>query len=51
MLFATDSPFSGSYGERVTRQTIASIERMPVSEEDKRKIFEQNARELMRLPT
>ena len=50
MLFATDSPFSGSYGERVTRQTIASIERMPVSEEDKRKIFEQNARELMRLP-
>ncbi len=50
MLFATDSPFSGWYGERVTRQTIASIERMAVSPEDKRKIFEQNARKLMRLP-
>jgi predicted TIM-barrel fold metal-dependent hydrolase len=50
MLFATDSPFSGWYGERVTRQTIASIERMPLSEEDKWRIFEQNARKLMRLP-
>jgi aminocarboxymuconate-semialdehyde decarboxylase len=50
MLFATDLPFSGWYGERVTRQTIASIEDMPVSDEDKEKIFVGNARKLLRLP-
>ncbi len=50
MLFATDSPFSGWFGERVTRQTIASIERVPMTDEDRKKIFEDNARKLMRLP-
>jgi uncharacterized protein len=50
MLFATDSPFSGLYGERVTRQTIASIERMDITEEKKRDVFENNARKLMHLP-
>jgi predicted TIM-barrel fold metal-dependent hydrolase len=50
MLFATDFPFSGWFGERVTRQTIASIERMDITDEDKRRIFEQNARKLMHLP-
>ncbi|MGD0664031.1 MAG: amidohydrolase family protein [Syntrophorhabdales bacterium] len=50
MLFATDAPFSGWFGERVTRQTIASIERMEITEEEKRGIFEENARKLMHLP-
>ncbi len=50
MLFATDAPFSGWFGERVTRQTIASIERMDITDEDKRKVFEGNARKLMHLP-
>jgi aminocarboxymuconate-semialdehyde decarboxylase len=50
MLFGTDWPFSGWYGERVTRQTIASVEDMQISDDDKKKIFQDNARKLMRLP-
>jgi predicted TIM-barrel fold metal-dependent hydrolase len=50
LLFGTDFPFAGQYGERVTRQTIAAIEEMDISDEEKKKIFEDNARALMRLP-
>jgi aminocarboxymuconate-semialdehyde decarboxylase len=50
LLFATDFPFAGQNGERVTRQTIAAIEEMAISEEERKKIYEDNARKLMRLP-
>jgi predicted TIM-barrel fold metal-dependent hydrolase len=50
LLFGTDFPFAGQNGERVTRQTIAAIEEVDISDEEKRKIFEDNARNLMRLP-
>ncbi|MFC2004296.1 amidohydrolase family protein [Chloroflexota bacterium] len=50
LLFGTDFPFAGHYGERVTRQTIAAIEAMDISDMEKGKIFEDNARSLMRLP-
>lgn len=50
LLFATDFPFAGSYGERVTRQTIAAVEEMDISEEEKKKIFEDNSRKVFRLP-
>ena len=50
LLFGTDLPFSGWYGERVTKQTIASIEDMEIPEEEKKKIFAGNAKKLMRLP-
>jgi aminocarboxymuconate-semialdehyde decarboxylase len=50
LMFGTDFPFSGWYGERVTKQTIASIEDMEIPEEEKKKIFVDNARKLMRLP-
>jgi len=50
LLFGTDLPFSGWYGERVTRQTIASVEAMEISDEEKKKIFVDNARKIMRLP-
>jgi predicted TIM-barrel fold metal-dependent hydrolase len=50
LLFGTDFPFAGQYGERVTRQTIAAIENMDISDSEKKKIFEDNARALMRLP-
>ncbi len=50
LLFGTDLPFSGWYGERVTRQTIASIADMPVPEPEKKQIFVDNARKLLRLP-
>ncbi|MFC2070337.1 amidohydrolase family protein [Chloroflexota bacterium] len=50
ILFGTDFPFAGHNGERVTRQTIAAIEQMDINEEEKRKIYEDNARSIMRLP-
>jgi aminocarboxymuconate-semialdehyde decarboxylase len=49
LLFATDFPFGGLLGERATKQTIAAIEEMDISDVDKRKIFEDNARRLMHL--
>lgn len=50
MLFATDFPYDSQFGERYTRQTIKAIEEMEISESDKKKIFEENARTLLRLP-
>jgi len=50
LLFGTDFPFAGQHGERVTRQTIAAIEEMDINEAEKKKIFGDNARTLMRLP-
>uniref|UniRef100_A0A7C2K3I5 Amidohydrolase n=1 Tax=candidate division WOR-3 bacterium TaxID=2052148 RepID=A0A7C2K3I5_UNCW3 len=50
LLFGTDFPFAGQNGERVTRQTIQAIEEMLISEEEKKMIYEENARKIMRLP-
>jgi aminocarboxymuconate-semialdehyde decarboxylase len=50
LLFGTDFPFTGQFGERVTRQTIAAIEEMNINDAEKKKIFEDNARSLLRLP-
>ena len=50
LVFGTDFPFDSEFGDRYTRQTIQSIERMPISERDKKKIFEDNAKRLLHLP-
>ena len=50
VLFATDSPYDSQLGERVYRETIAAIEELAISDADKKKIFEGNARRLFRLP-
>jgi aminocarboxymuconate-semialdehyde decarboxylase len=50
MVFATDLPYDSQFGARYTRETIASIERMNISDLEKKKIFEDNVRKLMRLP-
>jgi predicted TIM-barrel fold metal-dependent hydrolase len=50
MLFATDVPFDNEYGERFTRQTIEAVDQMGIEESEKKKIFEDNARRLLRLP-
>jgi predicted TIM-barrel fold metal-dependent hydrolase len=50
MVFATDFPFDSEFGDRYTKQTIRSIEEMPVSDADKKKIFEDNARRLLHMP-
>lgn len=49
MLFGTDMPYDNQYGERFIRQTINSIEQMDISDLEKKKIFEDNARRLLRL--
>jgi aminocarboxymuconate-semialdehyde decarboxylase len=50
ILFGTDSPFDSQLGDYGTRRTIEAIEQMAISEENKKKIFEDNARKLLRLP-
>jgi predicted TIM-barrel fold metal-dependent hydrolase len=51
ILFGIDFPLGDTeFGDRNYRQTINAIEQMPISEEDKKKIYEDNARALMRLP-
>ena len=49
MLFATDMPYDSELGDRYIRQTIRSVEQMDISEAEKKKIFEDNARSLLRL--
>jgi aminocarboxymuconate-semialdehyde decarboxylase len=49
LLFATDMPYDNELGERKIRETIRSIEQMDISEVDKKKIFEENAKRLLRL--
>ena len=51
LLFGTDLPFDNQLGARVTRQTIGAIEEMEISDTEKKWIFEDNARKLLRLPT
>jgi predicted TIM-barrel fold metal-dependent hydrolase len=50
LLFATDMPFDSQLGDVSIRETIRSINEMNISEFDMKKIFEGNARSLMRLP-
>ncbi len=50
MLFGTDMPYDTEFGDMFIRQTIAAIEQMDIPDSDKKKIFEDNARKLLRLP-
>jgi aminocarboxymuconate-semialdehyde decarboxylase len=51
VLFGIDFPLGDTeLGDRNYRQTINAIEAMPISDADKKKIYEDNARALMRLP-
>jgi aminocarboxymuconate-semialdehyde decarboxylase len=49
LLFGTDMPFGGQLGETFVRETIASIERMTISDTEKETMFEHNARKILRL--
>src|SRR5262249_39635786 len=49
VLFATVSPFAPGRGPGSIRDTIAAMERMRASDLDKAKIYEGNARRLLRL--
>lgn len=50
LLFATDMPMDSQLGHVSIRETIRSINEMNIPDEQKKKIFEGNARRLMRLP-
>ncbi len=50
VLFGTDMPFGTRGGDTFVRDTIQSVEEMTISEDDRRKIFEGNARKLFRIP-
>jgi len=51
LLFGADFPLGDSQvGYRNYRQTITAIEAMDISDEEKKKIYEDNARKLFRLP-
>ena len=49
VLFASDSPFDPEKGPGYIRETIRCIDELPISNEDRQKIYEGNARRLMRL--
>jgi aminocarboxymuconate-semialdehyde decarboxylase len=49
LLFGTDMPFSVGGGYGFTRETILSVEQMDIPVLDKDKIFEGNARRLLKL--
>jgi len=49
VLFASDSPFDPEKGPGYIRETIKIIENLPISNEEREKIFEGNARRLLKL--
>lgn len=49
VLFASDSPFDPEKGPGYIRETIRCIEELPISPEDRKKIYEGNARKMFRL--
>ena len=49
VLFASDSPFDPEKGPGYIRETIKILNELPLSDEDRQKIFEGNARKLLKL--
>lgn len=50
LLFGTDMPMDSQTGFRLVRDTIEALKDMDIPETDKTKIFEKNAKKLLRLP-
>jgi aminocarboxymuconate-semialdehyde decarboxylase len=49
VLFASDSPFDPEKGPGYIRETIKIVDALPISDADRQKIYEGNARRLMRM--
>ena len=49
VVFASDSPFDPEKGPGYIRETIRCIDDLPISAEDRRKIYEGNARKMLKL--
>jgi aminocarboxymuconate-semialdehyde decarboxylase len=50
VVFASDAPFDPEKGPMYIRETIANVERLPISHEDRERIFWKNAVDLLKLP-
>ena len=50
LLFGTDMPYDNANGDRNIRETIRAIDNMNITDEERKKIYEDNARNLLRLP-
>lgn len=50
ILFGTDMPYGAEGGELFVRETIAAVDELAVSEAERRRLFEDNARALLGLP-
>ncbi|MFC1893160.1 amidohydrolase family protein [Chloroflexota bacterium] len=48
MLFGTDFPYDSEFGNEYTRDVIEAIEKMDIPASEKKKIFEDNARSLLK---
>ena len=49
LIFGTDMPHDAEMGDLSIRETISSIERMDISDQEKKMIFEDNAKKLLNL--
>jgi predicted TIM-barrel fold metal-dependent hydrolase len=49
ILFGTDMPYGDKEGSKTTEQTISALEAMDIPDVEKKKIFEGNAKRLLRL--
>jgi len=50
VLYGSDMPYDSQSGERQIRETIEAVGKMDISDSDKKKIMEDNARSIFRLP-
>ncbi len=51
IVFGTDFPYDLAGGDKFIKKTIEAINRMNVSDADKKRIFEDNARRILHLNT
>jgi predicted TIM-barrel fold metal-dependent hydrolase len=51
VLFASDAPFDPERGPMYIRETIAILDRLPIAESDRQKIYWRNAVDLLKLGT
>ena len=49
LLFGTDLPYGTELGDKFVRNTISAIERMDITDSEKKSIFEDNAKSLLKL--
>jgi predicted TIM-barrel fold metal-dependent hydrolase len=49
LLFGTDMPYDAEFGDRILRNTIASVERMTINLQEKKMIYSGNAKKLLNL--